>query len=259
MHSTKILLIITMAGTIISACTEKSPLYKDAEQKIEKRVEDLLGRMTLQEKMAQMVAVNEEVRDSIILNEDGSIDLSGMKALVQDGIGQITRLSETGGSSSQTSSRMGKALLPAEHAGLSNAVQKFFMEETRLGIPVIFHEECLHGLVAEYATSTPQPIAMAGTFDPELLERAYAMIALETRLRGAHQALTPVVDVARDARWGRVEETFGEDPYLTTQMGIAAIRGFQGDGSFKGKKNIIGTLKHFAAHGQPEGGTNTAP
>ena len=206
-----------------------------------------------------MMAVNEEVRDSIFISADGNIDLSRIKPMVKDGIGQITRLSETGGGNSQTSSREGRALSPAEHAKLSNLVQNYFLEETRLGIPAIFHEECLHGLVAEFATSLPQPIAMAGSFDPELIRKAYAMVALETRVRGAHQALTPVVDVARDARWGRVEETYGEDPYLTTQMGIAAIRGFQGDGSFTDKEHIIGTLKHFAAHGQPEGGTNTAP
>ena len=253
------LLAVSMTGAFISGCGETAPIYKDPEQRIEKRVEDLLGRMTLQEKVAQMVAVNNEVRDSIVIAEDGSIDLSKMKPLVKDGIGQITRLSETGGGNSQTTSRQGRALLQAEQAELSNQIQKFFMEETRLGIPVIIHEECLHGLVAEFASSTPQPIAMAGSFKPELIERVYAMIALETRLRGAHQALTPVVDIARDARWGRVEETYGEDPYLTTQMGIAAIRGFQGDGSFQGKDHIIGTLKHFAAHGQPEGGTNTAP
>ncbi|MFO7668823.1 MAG: glycoside hydrolase family 3 N-terminal domain-containing protein [Bacteroidales bacterium] len=252
-------LIVALSGLMMAGCGEEIPVYKDPEQPVEKRVRDLIARMTIQEKMAQMVAANEEVRDSIFIGEDGTVDLTRMKPLLKDGIGQITRLSETKGGSSQTSSRLGRGLLPAEHAELSNLVQKFLLEETRLGIPAIFHEECLHGLVAEYATSTPQPIAMAGTFDRELVERVYTMIALETRVRGAHQALTPVVDVARDARWGRVEETYGEDTYLVTEMGIAAIRGFQGDGSFQGKEHIIGTLKHFAAHGQPEGGTNTAP
>lgn len=142
---------------------------------------------------------------------------------------------------------------------MTNKLQKYFIEETRLGIPAIFHEECLHGLVASHATSTPNPIAMGGTFNPELVEKVYTMIAKETRLRGGHQALIPVVDIARDARWGRVEETFGEDPYLTGIMGTSVIKGFQGDATFKNKERIVGTLKHFAAHGQPEGRTNTAP
>jgi beta-glucosidase len=144
-------------------------------------------------------------------------------------------------------------------AELTNAIQKFFIENTRLGLPVIFHEECLHGHAARDATSFAQPIALAATFNPELVERLYAMTAAETRARGAHQALTPVVDVARDPRWGRVEETFGEDPYLVTQLGMAAVRGFQGDARFKNKDRLIATLKHFAAHGQPESGQNCGP
>jgi beta-glucosidase len=109
------------------------------------------------------------------------------------------------------------------------------------------------------ARRVSQPIGLGATFNPELVEKLFTMTAEETRVRGAHQALTPVVDVARDARWGRVEETYGEDPYLNTQLGIAAVRGFQGDATFKDKKRVIATLKHFAAHGQPESGQNCAP
>src|SRR5262249_52465713 len=108
-------------------------------------------------------------------------------------------------------------------------------------------------------TSFPQPIGLAATFNPALVEQLYTMTAEEARVRGTHQALTPVVDVARDPRWGRVEETFGEDPYLVSRMGIAAVKGFQGDCSFKDKKRLIATLKHFVAHGQPESGMNCAP
>ncbi len=128
-----------------------------------------------------------------------------------------------------------------------------------MGVPVIFHEECLHGHAAIDSTSFCQPIGLAATFDPQLVERLFTMTALEARVRGTHQALTPVVDVARDPRWGRVEETYGEDPHLVTQMGIAAVRGFQGDLSFRNKRHVIATLKHFAAHGQPESGMNCAP
>ena len=140
-------------------------------------------------------------------------------------------------------------------AELTNAIQKFFVENSRLGIPVIFHEECLHGHAAIGGTSFPQPIALGATFDPELVESLFAMTALEARSRGTHQALTPVVDVAREPRWGRVEETYGEDPYLVSRLGIAAVRGFQGDATFRDKTRVIATLKHFAAHGQPESGT----
>ena len=116
----------------------------------------------------------------------------------------------------------GIGLSPRATAERTNAIQKFFIGNSRLGIPVIFHEECLHGHAAIGATGFPQPIALGGTFDPALVESLYAMTAVETRVRGAHQALTPVVDVARDPRWGRVQETYGEDPFLNTQLGMAA-------------------------------------
>jgi beta-glucosidase len=117
----------------------------------------------------------------------------------------------------------------------------------------------LHGHAAIDATSFPQPLALAGTFNLGLVEALYTMTAEEARARGTHQALTPVVDVARDPRWGRVEETFGEDPFLVARMGVAAVRGFQGDGTFRDQKRVLATLKHFAAHGQPESGMNCAP
>jgi beta-glucosidase len=144
-------------------------------------------------------------------------------------------------------------------AELTNAIQRFFLQNTRLGIPVIFHEECLHGHAAPEGTSFPQPIALGGTFDPELVESLFTVTALEARLRGAHHALTPVVDVAREPRWGRVEETYGEDPYLVSRMGIAAVKGFQGEKNFRDKRHLLATLKHFVGHGQPESGMNCAP
>jgi beta-glucosidase len=233
--------------------------YKDQSLPIEERVEDLLGRMTLEEKVAQMFAVNTEVKDLIKINSDGTFNISALKDSLKNGIGHITRISETKGGQSQTSSKASKPLTPYENAVLSNILQKFFIEETRLGIPAIFHEESLHGLAAAHATNFPQPIAMASTFNPELIEQAYSVMAKETRLRGAHQVLSPVVDIARDPRWGRVEETYGEDLYLITEMGKAAIKGFQGDSKFNDGEHVAATLKHFAAHGQPEGGMNTAP
>lgn len=255
--------LLILCGMIVLAasCSDKpsTAVYKDATLSVDERVSDLLSRMTLEEKAAQMLSVNNEVKDSIVFEDDGSINIDKIKPLLPHGIGQITRLTETRGGQSQTGSRKSESLTPIENAALSNAIQRYFVEETRLGIPVIIHEECLHGLVARDATSFPHPIALAGTFDTQFVEQVYDAIAEETRKRGGHQALTPVVDIARDARWGRVEETYGEDPFLTALMGIAAIKGFQGAGADIAKNKIVATLKHFAAHGQPTGGTNTAP
>jgi beta-glucosidase len=221
--------------------------YKNPEASIEHRVADLLSRMTLEEKVAQMLCVWNQ-KKTILQDEEGKLTLSKLPLHFEHGIGQIARLSDTCGGQN-----------PDGMAQLANALQKFFVEQTRLGIPVIFHEECLHGLAGRDATSYPQPIGLASTFNPRLIEELYTAVAEDARSRGAHQALTPVVDVARDPRWGRVEETFGEDPYLVAQMAIAAVKGFQGDGSFKDKKRVLATLKHFAAHGQPEAGTNCGP
>ncbi len=223
--------------------------YQSADLPAERRVEDLLARMTLEEKAAQMMCVWQQKTDKLV-DARGDFDLEkARRAFVEGhGIGQVGRPSDAGGGKDARG-----------QATLTNAIQKFFIEQSRLGIPVVFHEECLHGQASPGATSFPQPIGLAATFDPALVESLYAMTAHEARSRGTHQALTPVVDVARDPRWGRVEETFGEDPYLVSQMGMAAIRGFQGDRSFRDKTRVIATLKHFAAHGQPESGMNCAP
>lgn len=225
------------------------PIYKNPALPPARRVKDLLSRMTLEEKAAQMMCVWQKKSETLV-NGDGNFDLKKAKAAFKKGhgLGQVGRPSDAG-----------KGKNAREMAELTNAIQKFFLQNSRLGIPVMFHEECLHGQAGIGSTSFPQPIGLGATFNPGLIESLYAMTAEEARVRGTHQALTPVVDVARDPRWGRVEETFGEDPYLVTQLGIASVRGFQGDASFRDKKRIIATLKHFAAHGQPESGINCAP
>ena len=144
-------------------------------------------------------------------------------------------------------------------AELTNRMQEFIMKNNRLGIPALFHGECLHGHAALDGTSFPVPIGIASTFDTSLVRKLYAMAAEEARSRGLHLALTPVLDVAREPRWGRVEETFGEDPFLIAQMGMAVINGFQGDRTYMDKKHVFGTLKHFGAHGVPENGSNCSP
>lgn len=223
--------------------------YQTADLPADRRVEDLLARMTLEEKAAQMMCVWQHKAQTLV-DANGDFDLEKARRAFADGrgLGQVGRPSDAGGGKDARG-----------QATLTNAIQKFFLENSRLGIPVIFHEECLHGQASPGATSFPQPIGLGSTFNPGLVESLYAMTAHEARSRGTHQALTPVVDVARDPRWGRVEETFGEDPYLVTQMGMAAVRGFQGDRSFRDKTRVIATLKHFAAHGQPESGMNCAP
>ena len=223
--------------------------YRDGARSIDERVDDLLSRMTLEEKVAQMLGVWQE-KAAALVDESGRFDSAKAQARFGDGhgLGQVGRPSDAGGGRTAR-----------QNAELTNDIQRFFVERSRLGIPVIFHEECLHGHAAPEGTSFPQPIGLAATFDPDLVQRLYAMTAAEARARGTHQALTPVVDVARDPRWGRVEETFGEDPYLVSCLGVAAVRGFQGDASFTGKRHVIATMKHFAAHGQPESGINCAP
>src|ERR1035438_10246424 len=232
-----------------SAGKTKAPAYKNPKLAPERRTKDLLARMTLEEKAAQMICVWKQKAETLV-DADGQFDPSKARAAFKKGhgLGQVGRLSDAG-----------KGLDARRMAELANAIQRFFLEESRLGIPVIFHEECLHGHAAIGGTSFPQPIGLGATFDPELVEALFTMTAAEARARGTHQALTPVVDVARDPRWGRVEETYGEDPYLVSRMGIAAVRGFQGDATFRDKQHVIATLKHFAAHGQPESGMNCSP
>ncbi len=233
----------------VEAKTARLLPYRNPKLSPEKRAKDLLSRMTLQEKAAQMLCIWQQ-KPKTLTDDNGNFDLAKAKAAFKDrnGLGQVGRPSDAG-----------KGLGPRQMADTTNAIQKFFIENTRLGIPVIFHEECLHGHAAIGGTSFPQPIALGGTFNPELVEKLFTMTALEARSRGAHQALTPVVDVARDPRWGRVEETYGEDPFLVSRMGIAAVRGFQGDASFRDKTRLLATLKHFVGHGQPESGMNCAP
>ncbi len=225
------------------------PPYKDASQPTAKRVADLLKRMTLEEKAAQMMCVWQKKAETLV-DEKGDFDLRKAQKSFRGGLGlgQVGRPSDAGGGKNARGM-----------AELTNAIQRFFLENSRLGIPVMFHEECLHGHAAPDGTSFPQPIALGATFNPELVESLFAMTALEARSRGAHHALTPVVDVAREPRWGRVEETYGEDPYLVSRLGIAAVRGFQGNAKFRDKKHVLATLKHFVGHGQPESGMNCAP
>lgn len=235
---------------IDSLTKEKMEDYKNSSLSNEERTKALLKVMTIDEKIAQMLCIWENKKD-VLMNENGILTLEKFKKKYPYGIGQIARLSDTGGGLNN----IGKGKLSIEMAKLSNEIQKFVKENTRLGIPVICHEETLHGLAAKEATSYPQPIGMASTFNPKLIKEIFEAIAKDIRMRGAHQALAPVVDVGRDPRWGRIEETFGEDPYLVTKCGLAAVKGLQENHDYP----VISTLKHFVGHGQPESGTNIGP
>lgn len=225
--------------------------YQDNTLAIEERVSDLLSRMSLEEKVAQMMCIWNE-RHQTILDAEGFVSEVGLVEHYPNGLGQVGRPGDA-----QKGAVAGKT--PTEMAELTNAIQQAIIANNRLGIPVMFHDECLHGLMALHATSFPQPIGLGATFNPELVSRLFKMTALEARACGIHQALGPVVDVARDPRWGRVEETFGEDPYLVGELGVAAVLGLQGEGDLADGQHVIATLKHFAAHGEPESGNNCAP
>jgi len=221
--------------------------YRDPKLPVDKRVADLLGRMTPAEKVAQLVSVNWEHTH---LDDPKTHAFSPELAqkLIADGIGEITRPSDRHDA--------------AGAVAYANAIQKFLVEKTRLGIPTLLHEEALHGFVAPAGTSFPQALGLAATFDPALSEQIFAVAARQARARGVQHVLAPVLDVARDPRWGRIEETYGEDPYLVTRMGVAAIQGFQGRhaaGAPVDAQHVLATAKHFTAHGTPEGGRNTAP
>ncbi|WP_156359878.1 glycoside hydrolase family 3 N-terminal domain-containing protein [Sphingomonas sp. Leaf10] len=235
--------------------------YKDASQPVAARVEDLLRRMTLEEKVAQMIGIWEKKRDV----QDAKGNFSAAKAVraFPNGLGQITRPSDKRGVSAGNNAAGVTAdavnRTAQETADYINAAQRWAVEQTRLGIPLIMHEEALHGYVARGATSFPQSIALASSWDPALVERVFGVAAREMRARGANLALAPVVDVARDPRWGRIEETYGEDPHLVGEMGLAAIRGFQGSTLPLAPTKVMVTLKHMTGHGQPENGTNVGP
>ena len=213
--------------------------YRDATFPIDRRVDDLLARMTLEEKVAQLGSAW-----VFELVENAELRTDFAPESLRVGIGQVTRIS-------------GASSLGAEEAAqAANAIQRFLVEETRLGIPAIVHEEINSGLMAKDATVFPQAIGVASSWEPDLVTAMADVIRRQMRGVGAHQGLSPVLDVCRDPRWGRTEETFGEDPYLVARLGAAFIRGLQGDDISDG---VIATAKHFVGYSASEGGMNWAP
>jgi beta-glucosidase len=241
------------------ALAAATPPYKDASLPVDKRVEDLLSRMTLDEKIAQMQCTwqaKTEIQDA-----KGEFSAAKAQKAYPHGLGMIARpsdrqLGQAAGAGDTGGVKNRNAL---ETATYVNAVQKWAVEQTRLGIPLFMHEEALHGYVARDATCFPQAIGIASSFDTDLTTRIFSVAAREMRARGANLALAPVVDVAREPRWGRIEETFGEDPHVCGEIGKAAILGFAGSDARLGKDKVFVTLKHMTGHGQPESGTNIGP
>jgi beta-glucosidase len=233
-----------------------APLYRNPAAPLAARVDDLLGRMTLEEKVAQLLSLWESKTE--VFDSELRLDRSKLRERYPHGLGQLARPSDARGpvSPREVPWRDARATV-----ALVNAVQEYAIHDTRLGIPVFFHEEGLHGYAAVGATSFPQAIALASSWDPALVRDVNSVIAREIRVRGVHLVLSPVVDIARDPRWGRIEETFGEDPFLVSEMGIAAVEGLQGQpgGWQLGPDKVFATLKHMTGHGQPESGTNIGP
>jgi beta-glucosidase len=215
------------------------PLYRDATRNLEERLDDLLARMTLAEKAAQLGSAW-----VFQLAKGPRLDEERAARLLGHGLGQVTRVSGASG------------LRPEEAARLANAIQRFLVEGTRLGIPAIIHEEICSGLMARDTTVFTQALGVASTWEPGLAEALADDVRRQMRAVGAHQGLSPVLDVARDPRWGRTEETFGEDPHLVARMGVAFVRGLQGKDLRDG---VIATAKHFVGYAASEGGLNWAP
>ena len=219
------------------------PLYRQQNVPVERRLDDLIGRMTIEEKVRQLdmysgaAALVSKSTDSTHADLNATFLPDKAQALWGNlGVGSIHDLNPT----------------PEQ----ANAIQQWVTAHNRLGIPALFIEEGLHGF--DTGTVFPAPIGLAATWDPQIAQQTGEVIAAEARATGVGMILAPVLDVARDPRWGRVEEDFGEDPYLTGRLGLAWVQGAQGD-NLNTDHSVVAEPKHFAGHGSPEGGTNTSP
>ena len=212
--------------------TDSTPLYRQSERPIEERTRDLISRMSVREKARQLIGLGGmQFRDA-----DDQLDPAKMEAELKDGLGQLNCFC--------------RPLSPTTGVEQANRVQKYMLEETRLGIPVIIHDEILHGLVCLDSTSYPQSIALASTWNPELAGQIGDAIGREANSRAIHQGLAPTVNIARDARCGRVEETYGEDTWLSSRIAVPFVKGFQSN-------NVMATIKHFACNFVGDGGRDS--
>jgi len=242
---------VLFLNTAAAFAQEQKPLYKNHEAAVGDRVKDLIGRMTIEEKAGQLCTLlgwemYEKQGKGVVAAEQFK------KAVAEQHIGMLWA---TLRADPWTKKTLLTGLDPYSAALATNALQKYIIEHSRLQIPLFIAEECPHGHMAIGTTVFPTAIGQSSTWDPQLIEAMAGTIAKEARLQGAHIGYGPVLDLARDPRWSRVEETYGEDPFLNSIMGTAMVKGFQGTAIGSGR-NIISTLKHFTAYGVPEGGHN---
>jgi len=246
----RILLMAAMATLLCPQLQAQQLPYKNSTLPIEKRVSDLLGRMTVEEKVGQL----SKLLGWEMYSKNGkqvTISNKLRKAVKEQHIGLLWA---TLRADPWTQKTLLNGLSPVEAARATNAIQRYMVDSTRLGIPLLLSEEAPHGHMAIGATVFPTAIGQASTWNPQLIQDMASTIAMETYAVGGKNGYGPVLDLARDPRWSRTEETYGEDPYLIGQMGTAMIRGFQGEKL--GERDIIGTLKHFVAYAAPDGGHN---
>jgi beta-glucosidase len=229
----------------------KLDVYEDYRKSVEERAKDLLSKMTIQEKIVQLKSPWFQKAQLFTKN---TFDKEKAARAFPIGLGEILQISH------------GNNVLVAKEtpnssqiAVLANDVQHYFISSTRLGIPVLFQEEALHGLMIKDGTMFPSALGMSSSWNDELTSEVFSAIATEARAVGTHRVLAPVLDLALDPRWGRTEETMGEDPYLTTRLGVAKVKALQGNSASPDSNHVASILKHFGAHGQPEGGVNMGP
>lgn len=238
-----ILFLCTIYSQKIEAQNKIKPLYKDSNAPIEARIQDLLARMTIEDKARQIDIYHPKalkISNRSILNNE----IKALGDTLAKGIGFL---------------QFETQISPEDYYANFNAIQKYFVEETALGIPAISNGEGCHGFVGAEGTVFPVPLSMGSTWNKELIEAIYGAIGKEMRQYGITHAATPVLDLLRDPRYGRCDELYGEDPFLVGELGVSAIFGIQGREKLIDANHLIATAKHFGAHGEPEGGTNLSP
>jgi beta-glucosidase len=243
------LVVVVSAGL---AQQSNVPAYKDPKAPVPQRVRELMGRMTLEEKVAQLQSqwtLPAMAPGIPVVFEKDRLNEAVVKPMLANGLGTFSFLDEFLGMSAGG---------PREGAERRNLLQNWVLKNTRLGIPIMFHGEALHGPAIKGGTAFPQAVALGSTWDPDLLREMFTTVAQESRTAGNSLVLAPVLDLSRDPRYGRVEEMYSEDPFLVGQLGVAAVRGLQGEAPLLDQEHVFATAKHFV-HGQPENGTNVGP
>jgi len=246
-----------LISNFLSAQDLKNAPYKNSELSIKERVENLISLMTLEEKIGQLTTplgwkmYNKEAGSKASLSELYKEEIKNRHI---GGLWGLLRADPW------TQKTLETGLHPKEAAKITNAIQKYAIENSRLGIPLLLEEEAMHGHMAVGTTVFPTAIGQASTWNPDLIKKMAHVIAKEIRAQGSNTAYGPIIDIAREPRWSRVEETFGEDPYLIAEMGKSMVTGFQGshESDLKSNEHVAATLKHFAAYGVSEGGHNGA-